>query len=119
MRASALVYRQLCCAVLLVGSVELGLAQGQPPGPPPGMPPSPPYGPTSLEPNTDRRGGDFSYFVMSEPNVDLCRSTCDSNGKCAAYTYVNPGVQAANAVCYLKSVAPPPILDSCCTSGRR
>jgi hypothetical protein len=119
MRVSVLFYRQLCCAALLALGVQVGLAQGQPPGPPPGMPPSPPIGPTSFEPNVDRRGGDFSSFVMPDPNVQLCRSTCDSNGKCAAYTYVNPGVQGPNAVCYLKSVVPPPIPDGCCTSGAR
>src|ERR1051326_3423571 len=110
----------LCCALLVASPSHPGLAQNlPPPGPSPGMPPSPPYGPTSLEPNTNRPGDDFSSFALPEPNVALCRSACGRNATCAAYTYVNPGVQGASAMCWLKSVVPQPVADTCCTSGYR
>ena len=105
-------------AMLAIACSRPGLTQ-PPPGPPPGMPPSPPYGPTSLEPNTNRPGGDFSNFALPQPYAELCRSACDRDRQCVAYTYVNPGVQGANAMCWLKSVASPPVADACCTSGAR
>jgi hypothetical protein len=59
-------------------------AQSVPPGPPPGKPPSPPYGPTSIEPNTERKGDVFTVVELPQSDVGLCRSACDRNGRCAA-----------------------------------
>src|SRR5690242_4557293 len=75
----------LCGAMLAMACSRPGLTQ-PPPGPPPGMPPSPPFGPTSLEPNTNRPGGDFSNFALPQPYVELCRSACDRDRQCVAYT---------------------------------
>jgi hypothetical protein len=112
----------LCCAlaVSVLGHSALAqVPQAPPPGPGPGMPPSPPYGPMSVEPNTDRPGGDFTSFSLPQANADLCRTACESNVQCAAFTYVNPGVQGPNAMCWLKSVVNPPVASACCTSGKR
>lgn len=103
---------------ILLTTAGLALAQGQPPGPPPGLPPSPPIGPTSHEPDTNRPGGDFTSFALPQPNAELCRSACDSDGRCAAYTYVKP-VQGGGGVCWLKSSVPPAQPDACCISGKR
>lgn len=90
-----------------------------PPGPPPGMPPSPPIGPVSVEPNTDRPGQDFSNFAVPQANPDVCRLACESERRCVAYTYVHPGLQGPNAVCWLKAAVPPPVQNTCCISGKR
>jgi hypothetical protein len=69
------------------------------------------------EQNTDRPGGDFNRFVMPSPNPDVCRNACISDRRCRAWTYVRPGVQASQAVCWLKSVIPNPVPNTCCVSG--
>jgi hypothetical protein len=106
--------------VAILGAVALAdatLAQPAPPGP--GLPPSPPIGPTSLEPNVDRPGQDYSSFELPRPDVELCRSTCDNDARCVAYTYAHPGIVGPNAACWLKGAAPPPVANPCCISGAR
>jgi hypothetical protein len=89
------------------------------PGPGPGMPPSPPIGPVSTEPNINRQGFDYATIPLAQPDVRLCSTMCERDPRCAAYTYVNPGYQAAYAVCWLKSQVPAPVSDPCCISGMR
>ena len=73
----------------------------------------------SLERGTDRMGGDYRGFALREPDPQQCREACAADARCLAYTYVNPGVQRAEAMCYLKNVVPAPRRDGCCTSGAR
>jgi hypothetical protein len=47
----------------------------------------------------------------------LCRSACLNERQCRAWTYVKPGHQGPTARCWLKTVAPAPQANSCCTSG--
>jgi hypothetical protein len=96
-----------------------GTPPGPPPGPGPGMPPSPPIGPLSREPNIDRSGQDYARFALGQPDVEQCRLTCERDSRCAAYTYVHPGIQGPTAICWLKSAVPPPSANSCCISGTR
>jgi hypothetical protein len=42
-----------------------------------------------------------------------------SDPQCAAFTYVNPGVQGPNARCWLKNQVPPPVAAACCVSGAK
>ncbi|MEH2433092.1 MAG: PAN domain-containing protein [Nostoc sp.] len=64
----------------------------------------------------DRGGSDYTSFVTSAAASD-CQKFCIDDNRCSAYTYVRPGVQGANAICYLKTVAPASTPNSCCVSG--
>lgn len=71
------------------------------------------------EPDVNRPGSDYRSFVLAIPNAGSCRQACETDGNCAAYTYVRPGVQGLRALCQLKSSVPPARADSCCISGLR
>lgn len=76
------------------------------------------------EERTDRPGSDYRRFELGPPapntfadNASNCQSSCQRDGKCAAWTYVEPGVQGPQGVCYLKSAIPQARPNNCCTSG--
>jgi hypothetical protein len=74
--------------------------------------------PPALEANTDRPGGDYTNVTLpggSGPNA--CRALCNADGTCQAWTFVKAGIQATNPRCWLKSSVPPPVPNTCCTSG--
>jgi len=72
-----------------------------------------------MENNVDRPGSDFlrDEIVPRRDNPARCQQACLASDKCRAWTYVRPGVQGTNGVCYLKHAAPPPVSSSCCISG--
>ena len=74
---------------------------------------------TDVEYDTDRPGSDYRGFDLPEANFELCRRACADDANCKAYTYVKPGVQGANARCYLKSPAPAGQKRNCCISGTK
>lgn len=78
--------------------------------------PSPPAG-SGWEMNTDRPGSDYNNFDLPTPNPQLCSDACARDARCAAFTYVNPGVQGPNARCWLKNPVPAAHASSCCVSG--
>jgi 1-phosphatidylinositol phosphodiesterase len=90
--------------------------QAPPPG---GWSGAPPQGRHGLELNVDRRGMDFTSFDLPQPRPNLCREACMRDARCAAFTYVNPGVQGPNARCWLKTAVPPPVPSNCCISGEK
>jgi hypothetical protein len=69
--------------------------------------------------NIDRPGADYRNFDLPAPSPEMCRNQCMSDPACVAFTYVNPGVQAPVARCWLKSQVPPPVPNGCCISGVR
>jgi len=73
----------------------------------------------TVEPGTDRMGGDYVSFDLGQPNFQLCRQACANDNRCLAYTYVHPGVQSASARCWLKSTVPVSQANACCISGVR
>jgi len=80
--------------------------------------PGPAYpSPTGLEWNINRPGADYRSFDLVTPSPDACQSACMNEPQCAAFTYVNPGIQGPSARCWLKGGAPQPLADSCCVSG--
>jgi 1-phosphatidylinositol phosphodiesterase len=92
--------------------------------PPPPVPttayvaPPPPAGERrGLEPGVDRPGSDIANFDLPQPRPHLCREACMRDGRCQAFTYVNPGVQGPSARCWLKGSVPNPVQSACCTSG--
>ncbi len=72
-----------------------------------------------MENNTDRPGSDYARFVLTEASPKNCQTACAADTGCAAWTYVRPGVQEANAICYLKRPAPAPVANNCCISGKK
>jgi hypothetical protein len=77
----------------------------------------PPMAATGLEFNVDRPGADIANFDLSQARPELCRDACLRDGRCVAFTYVNPGVQGPNARCWLKNPAPAARPSNCCVSG--
>lgn len=71
----------------------------------------------AIEYGVDRPGRDYRSFNLSTPNPALCENQCAAEGQCVAWTYVNPGIQGAQARCWLKSSVPPPVQNNCCASG--
>ena len=70
---------------------------------------------SDLEYGTNRFAGDYKNFETKEPQE--CREACASEEQCVAFSFVKAGIQGANAVCWLKSIVPPPTPDNCCISG--
>lgn len=70
-----------------------------------------------LEPNTDRPGNDYKDFDLEQPDPQLCRKACQDEADCKAFVYVNPGVQADKARCWLKNDVPGKVESDCCTAG--
>jgi hypothetical protein len=79
----------------------------------------PGYPASNLEWNTNRPGADYRSFELVTPGPEGCQSACMNEPQCAAFTYVNPGVQGPNAFCALKNQVPPPVPASCCVSGTK
>ena len=103
-----------------------GVKTAAAPPPPPPAPPAPPPPPgggawrapsANWEPRTDRPGSDYRSFDLPSPRAELCRDACWREPQCRAFTYVNPGVQGANARCWLKNAVPAARPDGCCLSG--
>lgn len=72
-----------------------------------------------LEPGYDRAGSDYRSWQMRNPDPAECQAACRDDANCRSFTFVRPGVQAAAAVCYLKSSVPVPSRNDCCTSGAK
>jgi hypothetical protein len=71
------------------------------------------------EHDKNRFGGDYFNFDVKTDRIEDCEGTCKTDPKCAAWTYVKPGIQRSQAVCYLKSVVPALSDDVCCVSGKK
>jgi hypothetical protein len=78
-----------------------------------------PAGPsaTGLEYGTDRPGSDYHSFDLPSARPEDCRDACMNDGRCAAFTFVNPGVQGPHARCWLKNPVPNAGPNQCCVSG--
>jgi hypothetical protein len=76
----------------------------------------PPKGP--IEFSIDRTGGDYrSIDIPADANGASCRSACESDNRCRAWTYVRPGYAGPSARCNLKDKIPRPRPKPCCISG--
>ena len=65
----------------------------------------------------DRPGSDIGNVVLTTPNPAQCQQQCTDNASCQSWTFVKPGVQGPNAVCYIKGGVPTEQANACCTSG--
>ena len=78
---------------------------------------SAPVAAAALEDGFNRPGADYHSFRLSSPDPMVCQDACNRDPKCQSFTYVRPGVQGPQAVCWLKSGVPAPIPHNCCISG--
>jgi hypothetical protein len=94
--------------------------------PPVAIPPAPVIAPTPVAANfsamefqVDRPGADYRSFDLPAPDPGLCQATCNGDGSCRAWTFVNPGYSGGSqARCWLKSAVPAPLdRTPCCVSG--
>jgi hypothetical protein len=69
--------------------------------------------------NTDRYGNDLYKIELDAANQNLCMAECLSNPDCVSYAYVSPGIQAENALCYIKGAAGTPKAMQGVISGLR
>ena len=72
----------------------------------------------TFENDTNRGGSDYRNFEV-QANPAICRDECAKDPTCRAFTYVKPGVQGANARCWLKNSVPPASANTCCVSGMK
>lgn len=71
----------------------------------------------TYEVGRDRHGSDYKGFELATPDYRSCMSACSRESRCAAWTYVKPGVQGARARCWLKSSVPRSTANSKVISG--
>jgi hypothetical protein len=72
-----------------------------------------------MEANVDRGGSDYRSYFISTPEPQICQAACYSESQCRAWTYVPPGVQGAQARCWLKNAIPAPTTGIGMVSGRK
>ena len=70
-----------------------------------------------IEVDVDRPGLDYWSFDLALAQPGLCKSACDDEPVCKAWTYVQPGIQGERARCWLKDTVPTPQPSTCCVSG--
>jgi hypothetical protein len=69
------------------------------------------------ENNTSRPGGDYKTVKLkSSAKAAVCRSLCEGDDKCQAWTYVK-GDRFNRPRCRLKATVPQPVTKKCCVSG--
>ncbi len=66
---------------------------------------------------TNLPGSDYTNFRQDSPNPGVCQAACRQDSRCRAWTYVKPGMQGAQARCWLKNAIPARRAESCCVSG--
>ena len=71
----------------------------------------------AAESNTNRGGSDYRSFSLTQPDFLQCERACAGEAQCKAWTYVRPGIQGANAKCWLKHAVPAATASGCCISG--
>jgi hypothetical protein len=73
--------------------------------------------PAAAVDGTDLPGSDYRSFPA--PDARTCRNSCGGEERCQAYTWVKPGYQGPNGICYLKHSEPEIVSNPCCDSGPR
>jgi hypothetical protein len=101
----------------IVGLLFIGLGFWQPSALPESM--SSQASMSEREHDKDRFGGDYFSFDIKTDHIEDCEGACKGDTKCAAWTYVKPGLQGPQARCYLKSVVPAVSDNVCCVSGTK
>jgi hypothetical protein len=72
----------------------------------------------TTEYSTDRYGGDYKNFEVSpDPTGGVCKTACEDDKRCRAWTYSRQGYFSGAPRCYLKDRIKPPRRKPCCISG--
>jgi hypothetical protein len=69
-----------------------------------------------MMPGVDLPGSDYSSKPIAGTAVD-CADACALDGKCVAWTWVKPGIQNTQAMCWLKNAVPSQTPNANVTSG--
>ncbi|MGD9850858.1 MAG: PAN domain-containing protein [Nitrospirales bacterium] len=75
------------------------------------------HGQFQLEEATDRPGDDYARQMENSP--ESCRTRCERDGNCQAFTFVKPKPGFPQGQCFLKRSEPKPVANRCCISGTR
>jgi hypothetical protein len=67
------------------------------------------------EARTNRPGLDYNHFDTD--SWAACEKACAADTTCAAWSYVNPGIQGPPGRCWLKGRVPNPVTDANVVSG--
>jgi hypothetical protein len=67
------------------------------------------------EARTNRPGLDYKHFDTD--SWAACEKACAADTTCAAWSYVNPGIQGPRGRCWLKGRVPNPVTDANVISG--
>jgi len=67
------------------------------------------------EDHTDRPGLDYNHFALD--SWSACRQACMGDGRCAAWSWVLPGVQGPRGQCWLRAKVPNPVSNASVVSG--
>lgn len=70
-----------------------------------------------MESGINLNGADYRDFEIGTSDPKLCRSACQRDDRCRAWTYVKSGVQGELAHCWLKDGVPERSEDDNCVSG--
>jgi curli biogenesis system outer membrane secretion channel CsgG len=71
----------------------------------------------SMEEGVNLNGADYRDFETATNDPKICRSACQGDDRCRAWTYVKPGVQGESGHCWLKDSVPERSEDDNCVSG--
>ncbi len=72
----------------------------------------------TIEWGIDRDGGDLRIFDLpTDATGASCKSACEAEGRCRAWTYARPGYEGGSARCFLKERLTAPRRRPCCISG--
>jgi hypothetical protein len=64
---------------------------------------------SAVEFEIDRQGGDLRNIeVEADPSGETCKTACEADNKCRAWTYARPGYINKAARCFLKDKVKPP-----------
>jgi hypothetical protein len=73
---------------------------------------------STIDVNTDRQGADYRAIVLPTITIESCMDECKRDSACASWTLVRNGILGPEMTCFLKSEAPEPNKNPCCTSGK-
>lgn len=67
--------------------------------------------------NINLPGGDYRSFDIAASSPSRCKSACDKESRCLAWTFVKPGEPGGMGTCWLKDSVPEATQEDCCISG--
>ena len=74
--------------------------------------------PGPIENSIDRIGGDYRNFeIPANQDVEACKTACEGDKQCRAWSFARPGYGGPTARCFLKDKITRPRRRPCCMSG--